>query len=319
MVILKRESGGLLPKAQGNHAAGKLAPFAAWLRDRLAVKGDLTLDEIVVEMAAVHGVSVHRGSVGKWLHQLGLSHKKTLRASEILRPDVAERRKAWVEVRQPDMAKMLERFVFIDETSLKTNLVKTTGWAPVGARLIDHAPFGHLHTQTFIAGLGCDGLVAPWVLDGPMNRDSFETYVLPKLAPALRHGPIVIADNLSSDKSERVLDLLRTQGNDLIFLPPYSTDLNPIEMAFSKLKILIQKAAARTYQALWGTVGAVCDLLRGDCPRCRLRPFHRPASATHAPRGPPHLSTHRQCEKDRSACRSPPAGSQGRSAGRYRP
>ena len=77
MVILKRDSGGLLPKAQGNHAAGKLAPYAAWLRDRLAVKGDLTLDEIVAEMAAVHGLSVHRGSVGRWLHRLGLSHKKS--------------------------------------------------------------------------------------------------------------------------------------------------------------------------------------------------------------------------------------------------
>ena len=76
MVILRRESGGLLPKAQGNHAEGKLAPYSAWLRDRLAVKGDLTLDEIVVEMAGVHGTSVHRGSVGKWLHRLGLSHKK---------------------------------------------------------------------------------------------------------------------------------------------------------------------------------------------------------------------------------------------------
>ena len=76
MVILKRESGGLVPKAQGNHAAGKLAPYAAWLQDRLAVKADLTLDEIVAELAAVHGLSVHRGSVGKWLHRLGLSHKK---------------------------------------------------------------------------------------------------------------------------------------------------------------------------------------------------------------------------------------------------
>ena len=76
MVILKRDSGGLVPKAQGNHAEGKLAPYAAWLRDRLAQKGDLTLDEIVAELAAVHGVSVHRGSVGKWLHRLGLSHKK---------------------------------------------------------------------------------------------------------------------------------------------------------------------------------------------------------------------------------------------------
>jgi len=76
MVILKRSSGALLPKPQGNHAEGKLAPYGTWLRDRLAVKGDLTLDEIVVEMAAVHGVTVHRGSVGKWLHRLGLSHKK---------------------------------------------------------------------------------------------------------------------------------------------------------------------------------------------------------------------------------------------------
>ena len=166
------------------------------------------------------------------------------------------------------MANMLEMLVFIDETSLKTNLVKTTGWAPVGARLIDHAPFGHWHTQTpdqvrgrlFVAGLGHDGLIAPWVLDGAMNRDSFETYIQGQLAPALRPGQIVIADNLSSHKSTRAIELLRAQGNDLIFLPPYSPDLNPIEMAFSKLKTLIRKAAARTYQALWRQVGAVCDL-----------------------------------------------------------
>ena len=193
--MLKRDNGGLVPKAQGNRAEGKLAPYAAWLWGRLVQKGDLTPDEIVAELAAVHGVSVHRGSVGKWLHRLGLSHKKTLLASEILRPDVAERRKAWVETRQPDMANMLEMLVFIDETSLKTNLVKTTGWAPKGQRLIDHAPFGHWHSQTFIAGLGCDGLVAPWVLDGALNRASFETYVMHELAPALRPGQIVVADN----------------------------------------------------------------------------------------------------------------------------
>ena len=188
--------------------------------------------------------------------------KKTLLANEILRPDVAERRRVWVETRQPGLSKALERLVFIDETSLKTNLVKTTGWAPVGARLVDHAPFGHWHTQTFIAGLGCDGLVAPWVLDGAMNRDSFESYIECQLAPALTPGQIVVADNLSSHKSNRVLELLRAQGNDLIFLPPYAPDLNPIEMAFSKLKTLIRKAAARTYEALWKTAGAVCDLFQ---------------------------------------------------------
>lgn len=193
MVILKRGSGGLLPKAQGNHAEGKLAPYATWLRERIAAKGDLTLDEIVAELAAVHGLCVHRGSVGKWLHRLGLSHKKTLLASEQLRPDVAERRRVWIETRQPEFANMLERLVFIDETSLKTNLVKTTGWAPVGKRLVDHAPFGHWHTRTFIAGLGCDGIVAPWVRDGAMNRDSFETCVEHDLAPALRPGQILAA------------------------------------------------------------------------------------------------------------------------------
>ena len=96
-----------------------------------------------------------------------------------------------MEDRQPVMANMLEMLVFIDETSLRTNLVKTTGWAPVGTRLVDHAPFGHWHTQTFIAGLSSDGLVAPWVLDGAMNRASFEAYVAHELAPALKPGQIL--------------------------------------------------------------------------------------------------------------------------------
>jgi transposase len=143
------------------------------------------------------------------------------------------------------MANMPERLVFIDETSLKTNLVKTTGWAPVGKRLIDHAPFGHWHTQTFIAGLAHDGLIAPWVLDGAMNRDSFEAYIARELAPVLRPGQVVVADNLSSHKSSRAIELLRAQGNDLIFLPPYSPDLNPIEMAFSKLKPFVGKLIPR--------------------------------------------------------------------------
>ena len=200
---------------------------------------------------------------------------------------MAEARRVWIETRQPDMANILERLVFIDETSLKTNLVKTTGWAPVGARLIDHAPFGHWNTQTFIADLAHDGLIAPWVLDGAMNGASFDAYVEHQLAPALKPGQIVIADNLSSHKSPRAQALLRAQGNDLIFLPPYSPDRSarlrgptgatvtphPIEiiraftrtdgvhaLILSKLKTLNRKTAARTCQALWTCAGAVCDL-----------------------------------------------------------
>ena len=130
-------------------------------------------------------------------------------AARRLRSDVAERRRNGIEQRQPDTANMLERLVFIDETSLKTNLVKTTGWAPVGTRLIDHAPFGHWHTQTFTAGLGHDGLIAPSplalgpmalqrrLLDGAMNRASFGACVEHELAPTLKPGQIVIADNLA--------------------------------------------------------------------------------------------------------------------------
>ena len=162
------------------------------------------------------------------------------------------------------MGKALERLVFIDETWLKTNLVKTTGWAPIGERLIDHAPFGHWNTQTFIAALRHDRLDAPWVIKGAINRDLFNAYVQTQLAPSLNHGDIVILDNLSSHKSAHAAKVLASIGARFLFLPPYSPDLNPIEMAFAKLKALIRKAAARTYDALWRAVGDVCDLFSDE-------------------------------------------------------
>ena len=158
------------------------------------------------------------------------------------------------------MARHLERLVFLDETWLKTNLIKTTGWAPVGERLVDHAPFGHWNTQTFIAALRNDRLDAPWVMPGAINAELFATYIETQLVPTLSPGDVVILDNLSSHKSPRAAAALREIGAWFLFLPPYSPDLNPIEMAFSKLKALIRKAAARTYDDLWRAVGRVCDL-----------------------------------------------------------
>ncbi len=130
------------------------------------------------------------------------------------------------------MRNALERLTFIDETSVKTNLVKTSGWAPVGHRLRDHAPFGHWRTQTFVAALRHDRLDAPWVIDGTMNREMFERYVETQLAPTLRRDDVVILDNLSSHKSPRAAAILESVGAWFLFLPPYSPDLNPIEMAF---------------------------------------------------------------------------------------
>ena len=139
-------------------------------------------------------------------------------------------------------------------------MVKTAGWAPRGQRLVDHAPFGHWCTQTFVGALRHDRMDAPWVLDGAMNAEMFDLYVSTQLVPTLRQGDVVILDNLSSHKSPGAARALNAIGAWFLFLPPYSPDLNPIEMAFSKLKALLRKAAARTYDQLWYAVAHVCDL-----------------------------------------------------------
>jgi len=128
------------------------------------------------------------------------------------------------------------RLVFLDETATTTKMTRLRGRARRGQRLKAHAPFGHWGTQTFVAALRCDGLTAPWVINKPMNRKIFETYVETQLAPTLQPGDVVILDNLSSHKSEKAAAILKERGAWFLFLPPYSPDLNPIEMAFAKLK-----------------------------------------------------------------------------------
>ncbi len=158
------------------------------------------------------------------------------------------------------MRNLLSRIGFIDETSLKTNMAKTTGWSTKGTRLIDHAPFGHWKTQTFIAALRSNRLDAPWVIEGAMNSKLFNLYIETQLAPTLQRGDVIILDNLSSHKSPTAAAAMKAVGAWFLFLPPYSPDLNPIEMAFAKLKALIRKAAARTYDDLWQAVGHVSNL-----------------------------------------------------------
>ena len=148
----------------------------------------------------------------------------------------------------------------MDETSLKTNVARTTGWSPRGVRLIDHAPFGHWSTQTVIAALRHDRLDAPWVIDGAMNRDLFDLYVETRLTPTLSPGDVIILDNLSSHESPKAAEAMKAVGARLLFLPPYSPDLNPIEMAFAKLKAHLRRIGARTIDALWRAIGNICAL-----------------------------------------------------------
>lgn len=152
------------------------------------------------------------------------------------------------------------RLAFIDETSVKTNLTRLRGRAPVGERLHGAAPFGKWRTQTFIAALTSDELIAPWVIEGAMNGAAFETYIETQLAPQLNPGTVVILDNLSTHKSPRAAQALKERGCWFLFLPPYSPDLNPIEQAFSKLKAHLRRIGARTYEHLIAAIGDICDL-----------------------------------------------------------
>jgi transposase len=139
-------------------------------------------------------------------------------------------------------------------------MARRHGRALRGERLKIGVPHGHWTTTTFVGALTISGFIAPWVLDGPINRDAFETYVEKVLVPALPKGAIVIMDNLSSHKGTRVKELIEAAGAELRYLPPYSPDFNPIENAFAKLKALLRKASERTRDGLWSAIGRLIDL-----------------------------------------------------------
>jgi transposase len=158
------------------------------------------------------------------------------------------------------MSKQQHRLIFVDETATSTNMTRPRGRCRKGDRLISKNPFGHWKTETMIAGLKCDGLVAPFIIAEPMNRVIFDAWVEQLLVPVLRPGDVVIMDNLPAHKSQAAEDMIRATGAWLLFLPPYSPDLNPIEMAFSKLKAHLKATAARTIIALEQAIGDICRL-----------------------------------------------------------
>lgn len=185
------------------------------------------------------------------------AQKKTAHATEQDRPDILKRREEWFDG-QLDLDP--ERLVFIDKTWASTNMARRHGRCRRGERLRSGVPHGHWKTTTLVAGLRRTGMVAPMVLDGPINRDAFVAYVRQVLVPGLSPGDIVIMDNLSSHKAPAARDAIEAAGARLLFLPPYSPNFNPIEQAFSKLKAHLRKAAERTIHGLWDAIGRILDL-----------------------------------------------------------
>jgi transposase len=174
---------------------------------------------------------------------------------------VARRRQQWTAYQDRiDPA----RLVFIDETWTKTNMAPLRGWAPRGQRLNAKVPHGRWKTMTFLAALRHDRLEAPWLIDGPINGDSFRLYIDEVLIPTLRPGDIVIMDNLGSHKSKAVRRAIRAAGAKLFFLPKYSPDLNPIEMFFAKLKHWLRKASRRTADAVYNAIAHILPTVTSD-------------------------------------------------------
>lgn len=154
--------------------------------------------------------------------------------------------------------------VFLDETGAKTNMTRRYARAKKGERALDYAPHGHWNTTTLVAGLTLQGAIAPMVLDGPMDRVCFETYVAQILIPTLAPGAIVVMDNLAAHKSPVIAQMLQAAGAQVWYLPPYSPDYNPIELMWSTIKTALRRAKARTHEAL---VEAIANALEDITPQ----------------------------------------------------
>jgi hypothetical protein len=227
----------------GDQSSKIVGEDAEWTLGLVRAKPDLTLAEIQSELRRRRRLEVSIAAVWRFLDKHGLRFKKTLHAAEQERPDVAATRLLWRE-RQPLLDP--ERLIFIEETPdqvrgrlwVTTNMARRCGWAPRGKRLIAGVPYGHWKTTTFVAGLRCDGIIAPCVIDGPM----------------------IVMDNLSSHKVCGVEQAITARKAVPLYLPPYSPDLNPVENAFAKLKALLRAAAERTVDSLWDRIGSVLHL-----------------------------------------------------------
>ncbi len=195
-----------------------------------------------------------------------VAQKKTLRAAEQDRPDVARRRKNFAIARR---FADFNQFIFLDESSAKTNMTRLHGRAPVGQRCTFSAPHGHWHTTTLLSAIRCTGVIedASVVFDGPTDAIVFRGYVEQCLAPSLTPGDIVVMDNLSSHKVAGVREVIESVGASVWYLPPYSPDMNPIEKMWSKIKTWLRRVAARTAE---GLIHAVGDAFRAvDAEECR--------------------------------------------------
>ena len=252
----RRLTGQTEARPQRCHVVPKLSGLHPAIEAQVSARPDATIAEWRAWLLETHQVSARTGLINKTLAALDLTFKKkSLHAAEQAREDVAKARVEWRE-QQPELTPA--KLVFIDESAVKTTMTRRYGRAKCGHRLVAAVPHGHWKTTTFVGALRCDGLTAPLVIDGAINGELFLAYGEQVLVPTPQPGAVVIMDNLRVDKRAGIWEAIEAVGAKLLFIPPYSPDLNPIELAFSKLKALLRAKAIRTADALWKALGDLC-------------------------------------------------------------
>jgi transposase len=249
-------------KMGGDRRSQRIEAHADFILAHIEKKPDMTIMELREKIKERHGVGFGYGTVWRFLARHRITRKKkTGHASEQEREDVAAAREAWFEG-QLDLDPL--KLVFIDETAISTNMARRFGWAPQGQRCRASVPFGHWRTKTLIAALRFDRVDAPMTIDGALDGASFLAYVEQVLAPTLSAGEVVVMDNVAIHKVAGVREAIAAKGANVLYLPPYSPDFNPIEKSFSKIKSILERIAARTVDALQAAVG---EALRSFTPQ----------------------------------------------------
>jgi transposase len=243
----ERETKSLAPRKQTKFRTRLLAGQEARLQALVAAQPDVTLTELRAQLPTTASLS----TLWTALDRLGLTVKKTVHASEQRRADVAAERRRWRDTQPLHDARA---FVFVDESGVTTDLLRRYARSPRGTRAVDHTPCGHWQTHTVVAALRPTALTATAVFDGPIDAVTFRAYVEQILVPTLRPGDVVVLDNLAVHKQPEVRTAIEHAGARLRFLPPYSPDFNPIEMAFAKLTAFLRAARPRTFDQ-------VCELI----------------------------------------------------------
>lgn len=253
----RRETGKSTPRAQRHGPQRKLQNAGALIRAEIKRQPDLTLAELCERIAQATGIVANPSMMCRELQHLRLPRKKkSLHDSERDTLRVQRLRRQFKKRIREDWSSWLHHLKFIDESGVHLGLTRFFGRAAPGQRVTDATPGDSGPHYALLAALGLQGVQAPWLLQGAMDGDAFEVYTAQVLVPSLQPGDIVLIDNLSFHKAEHIRQLIESAGARLEFLPPYSPDLNPIELCWSKIKTALRTAKARTFEALVAALDA---------------------------------------------------------------